>query len=53
MSFNQWAAGKALDTSVRLELEAVWNAITRGPHKPDEASLLLNDLLLELEEASD
>lgn len=27
MTFNQWAAGRNLDTSARLAFEAVWNEL--------------------------
>jgi hypothetical protein len=42
MTFNQWAAGKNLDTSARLAFEAVWRELVdRGS---SQASPLLTDL---------
>jgi hypothetical protein len=42
MTFNQWAAGKNLDTSARLAFEAVWREmVDRGS---SQAPSLLTDL---------
>jgi hypothetical protein len=42
MTFNQWAAGKNLDTSARLAFESVWNELVgRGS---TQAGPLLTDL---------
>lgn len=42
MTFNQWAAGKQMDNSMRSAFEAVWQELTdRGCA---QAGLLLTDI---------
>lgn len=42
MTFNQWAAGKNLDSTARLAFEAVWREMV--DHGCTHASSLLTDL---------
>jgi hypothetical protein len=48
MTFNQWAAGKNLDTPARMAFEAVWNELTELGSA--NTSLLLTDLFEEIPE---
>lgn len=50
MTFNQWCAGKSLNRSSRLALEAVWNAMTANGIDAIQCGKLLRDVYEAFEE---